>query len=160
MLTNLWDNCLPVFAHGRLYRACPVARRQGGSMSASFGRFAGCHGHIEGDVPVNRRWVQWHKQGAVPLPHTRLSQHTHMEGSRAYTLRLTHSHFYCDAKNVPQKNIFHFNTILLSLPVILYVFQSEYMFLFSLWADTVQRRVRLVPYTWQHPAHTLCECCK
>lgn len=71
----------------------PRARRQGGRMSASFGRFAGCHGHTEGDVPANRRWVQWHKQGAVPLPYAILSQHPHMEGSRACTHWLTQAHF-------------------------------------------------------------------
>ncbi len=77
VITNLWNNlllctvasdllvsvylCVCVCACVRTWKALlgmPRARRKGGSMSASSGRFAGCHGHTEGDVSVNRRWVQ------------------------------------------------------------------------------------------------------
>lgn len=41
------------------------------------GQQCGCHGHTEGNSPVNRRWMQQQKRDATPVPYT---THSHIWG--------------------------------------------------------------------------------
>lgn len=86
----LW--CKNIWCTWKALSGMPRVRWQDGSMAASFGRFAGCHGHAEGNVPVSRRWVQWHKRDALPLLYATHSQHLHTEGSRACWRAQSHAH--------------------------------------------------------------------
>lgn len=97
-------------------------------MSETFGTFSGCHRHTEGNVPVNRRWLQWHKQGTAPSQnctcHTRTTYIWSGQGHRYW-----HTYFMLFLKQswISDKPVFVFDFVFSACHIVCF-FPSDSIF--------------------------------
>lgn len=154
---------LSVCAHGKLYGACP---EQGGKVAARLRHLGG----LLVVTDTQRATFQWTGGGYSDIsraqcPYRTQHSHNYIWRGQGHVHTDSHAHFTLMCKTFRERIL----AMCVCYVTIFFIFLClsycvcflKWIHLFcSLWADTVQHRVRLVPYTWQHPAHTLCECCK